>query len=148
MKAPGVDAAAREQILVQIGVQQRLFSREQAEEVRRASPSAPLADALVSRGVLTREQARGLERAVVYRLGRDEDKRVAQIIVDSGYCPESRVQEALRRQKDIYSKSGELIRLGTLLMDDGSLTDSQHIAAVKIFRIERAGIRPGTLESR
>lgn len=148
MKATGVDAAAREQLLVQIGVQQRLFSREQADDVRRAAPGVPLADALVSRGVLSREQARGLERAVVYRLGRDEDKRVAQIIVDSGYCPENRVQEALRRQKDLYAKSGELVRLGTLLMDAGSLTDSQHIAAIKIFHIERTGIRPGTLESR
>jgi hypothetical protein len=143
-----VDAAGREQILLQIGVQQRLFSREQVEDTRRASPGAPLGEALVSRGVISREQARGLERAVQYRLGRDEDKRVAQIIVDSGYCPENRVQEALRRQKDIYAKSGELIRLGTLLTDDGSLTDSQHIAAFKIFRIERAGIHPGTLDSR
>lgn len=138
-----MDMAAREQILVQIGVQQRLFTREQADEARRASPGASLADALIGRGVLSREQARGLERAVVYRLGRDEDKRIAQIIVDSGYCPENRVQEALRRQKDIYGKSGELLRLGTLLMDDGSLTDSQHIAAFKIFQIERTGLRPG-----
>lgn len=141
-----MDAAGRDQLFVQIGLQQRLFTREQADDARRAG--GPLAEALVARGVLAREQARGLERAVVYRLGRDEDKRIAQIIVDSGYCPEPRVQEALRRQKDLYARSGELVRLGTLLMGDGALTDSQHIAAAKIFHIERAGLRPGTLESR
>lgn len=143
-----MDPAAREQVVVQIGVQQRLFTREQADEARRASPGAPLTDALVARGVLSRDQARGLERAAIYRLGRDEDKRVAQIIVDSGYCPENRVQEALRRQKEIYGKSGELVRLGTLLMDDGSITDSQHIAALKIFQIERTGLRPGATDAR
>ncbi|MCO5165706.1 MAG: hypothetical protein M9894_04980 [Planctomycetes bacterium] len=141
-----MDAAGREQLFVQIGVQQRLFTREQVEDVRRGAPGAALAEALVARGVLAREQARGLERAVVYRLGRDEDKRIAQIIVDSGYCPEARVQEALRRQKDLYARSGDLVRLGTLLMGDGALTDSQHIAAAKIFQIERTNLRPGTLE--
>jgi hypothetical protein len=138
---------AREQIYVQIGTQQRLFTREQVDEARRAAPG-PVGEALVARGVLTRDQHRGLDRAVTYRLGRDEDKRIAQIIVDSGYCREARVQEALKRQKEVYSRSGDLVRLGTLLMDDGAITDSQHIAAYKIFQIERTSIRPGTLESR
>jgi hypothetical protein len=94
-------AAGREQIFLQIGVQQRLFTKEQADDARRNVPAAPtLGEALITRGVLTRDQQRGLERAVTYRLGRDEDKRIAQIIVDSGYCPEARVQEALKRQKD------------------------------------------------
>ena len=143
-----VDAASRDQIFIQIGVQQKLFTREQVEETRRATAGAPLGEALVARGVVSREQHRGLERAVTYRLGRDEDKRIAQIIVDSGYCQETRVQEALKRQKDVYAKSGELMRLGALLLDDGTLTDSQHIAASKIFSIERASLKPGTLESR
>lgn len=141
-----MEPQAREQVFVQIGVQQRLFTQQQVEEARRAGQ--PLAEALVARGTLTREQARGIERAVTYRLGRDEDKRVAQIIIDSGYCHEPRVQEALKRQKEVYGKSGELVRLVTLLMDGGSITESQHIAAMKIFSIERGSLKPGTLESR
>lgn len=143
------DAASREQIFVQIGLQQRLFTKEQVDDARKSAPTAPtLGEALIARGALTRDQQRGLERAVTYRLGRDEDKRIAQIIVDSGYCPEARVQEALRRQKDVYGKSGDLVRLGTLLMDDGAITDSQQLAAYKIFQIERLNLRPGTIESR
>ena len=142
-------ALSREQVFVQIGVQQKLFTKEQADDARRSVPAAPtLGEALITRGVLTRDQQRGLERAVTYRLGRDEDKRIAQIIVDSGYCPEARVQEALKRQKDVYGKSGDLVRLGTLLMDDGAITDSQQVAAYKIFQIEKINLRPGTLESR
>jgi hypothetical protein len=142
-------APSREQVFLQIGVQQKLFTKEQADDARRNVPAAPtLGEALITRGVLTRDQQRGLERAVTYRLGRDEDKRIAQIIVDSGYCPEARVQEALKRQKDVYGKSGDLVRLGTLLMDDGAITDSQQVAAYKIFQIERINLKPGTLESR
>lgn len=143
-----MDAASRDQIFIQIGVQQRLFTQQQVDETRRAAAGAPLGEALVARGVISREQHRGLERAVTYRLGRDEDKRIAQIIVDSGYCQETRVQDALKRQKDVYAKSGELMRIGSLLLEDGTLTDSQHIAASKIFLIERASLKPGTLESR
>jgi hypothetical protein len=144
-----VDAVAREQIFVQIGIQQRLFTQAQVDDARKGAPAAPtLGEALIARGALSRDQQRGLERAVTYRLGRDEDKRIAQIIVDSGYCPEARVQEALKRQKDVYGKSGDLVRLGTLLMDDGAISDSQQLAAYKIFQIERLNLRPGTIESR
>jgi hypothetical protein len=141
-----VDPQAREQVFVQIGVQQRLFTQQQVDDARRAGGS--LAETLVAKGALSREQARGIERAVTYRLGRDEDKRIAQIIVDSGYCQEPRVQEALKRQKEVYAKSGDLLRLVSLLTEGGSITESQHIAALKIFQIERGSVKPGTMESR
>jgi hypothetical protein len=140
--------ANRERLYVQIGLQQRLFTQAQLDDARRAAPGKPIPDALQERGVLGREQHRGLDRAVSYRLGRDDDKRIAQIIVDSGYCSEQRVEDALRRQKDFYGKTGELVRICQLLVEDGTLTDSQHLAASKIFRIERTSIaKAGPFES-
>ena len=142
-----MDAASREQLFVQIGLQQRLFSQAQLDDARRALPGRPLGDALLERGALSREAHRGLDRAVTYRIGRDEDKRIAQIIVDSGYCSEARVEEALRRQKDFYGKTGELLRIGALLVEDGAMTDSQAVAASKIYRIERLSNRIAPLDS-
>ncbi len=131
-------AGERDKLLLQIGVQQRLFSQSAADDAAREADGRPLAQVLVERGDLGAEQARGLERAVTYRLGRDEDKRIAQIIIDSGYAPEKRVEDAMRRQKDFYAKTGELLRLATLLLEDGAISDSQQIAAYKLFKIEQA----------
>ncbi len=143
-----MDAAARDQLFVQIGLQQKLFSQGQLDDARRsAAPGRSLGEALLDRGALSREAYRGLDRAVTYRLGRDEDKRIAQIIVDSGYCSEARVEEALRRQKDFYGKTGELLRIGSLLVEEGAMTDSQAMAAGKIYRIERTSNRPAPLDS-
>jgi hypothetical protein len=127
----------REEHYVQIGLQQRLFTQAEVDGFKRSAPGRSVGDLLVERGVLSKEQHKGLDRAVTYRLGRDEDKRVAQIIVDSGYCSEERVEAAMKRQKDFYGKTGELMRLGALLIEGGDLTDSQHLAASKIYRIEK-----------
>jgi hypothetical protein len=97
---------------------------------------APVGDVLVEQGTLTREQNRGLERAVTYRVGRDEDKGVAKIIIDSKYCDPTLVEQALKKQKDFYAKTGELMRLGNLLVQSDDLTESQRIAAHKIMDIE------------
>lgn len=140
----------REQLFVQIGLQQRLFARNQLDDARAAQAgrggkgTLALGEALVAVGALSPEQLRGLERAVTYRVGREEDKRIARIIVESGYCSEEAVERALTRQKDLYARTGDLLRLCTLLMDSGSITDSQHVAARKIFQIEMATEqRPG-----
>lgn len=131
--------ALRAQIFEQIGLQQRLFDREQLAQAKRRSRAdgRTLGDQLVNDSVLGREQLRGLERAVTYRLGRDEDKEIAKIIVQSHYCPDGAVEAALKRQKEFYAQSGELIRLGALLVETANITESQRIAAHKIFSIEQ-----------
>lgn len=127
-----------------IGIQQRLFSRHQflqASKVARERRISP-GEVLHEEGLIDREQLRGLERAVTYRIGRDEDKAIAKIIIDSNYCEAPRVESALQRQKEFYSRSGELMRLGVLLVEARSLSESQRIAAYKIHEIERRGVAP------
>jgi hypothetical protein len=101
-----------------------------------------LSDVLIEQGTLNSEQARGLERAVTYRIGRDQDKNVAKIIIDSKYCDPAAVEVALKKQKEFYAKTGELMRLGTLLVQTFALTESQRIAAHKIHEIESTAAGP------
>lgn len=123
----------------QIGLQQKLFNRQQLMQARSQAQQRglPPGDVLVEQGVITREQLLGLERAITYRLGRDEDKAIAKIIVDSNYAEAVSVETALRQQKDFYGKTGELMRLGVLLVESRELTESQRVAAHKIHGIER-----------
>lgn len=129
----------RSQQFEQIGLQQRLFSRPQLAEARRlgAQRRKSPGEVLIEQGLLTREQLKGLERAITYRLGRDQDKEIAKIIVDSNYCDPARVEAALRKQKEFYGKTGELMRLGVLLVEGRDITESQRVAAYKIHDIER-----------
>ncbi len=135
----------RELLLEQIGMQQRLFSGEEVQQAKHIAHQrgSLLSDALVEQGTLTLEQSRGLERAVTYRIGRDQDKNVAKIIIDSKYCLPDAVEAALKKQKDFYAKTGELMRLGTLLIQSSALTESQKIAAHKIYEIEDAAAATG-----
>ena len=123
-----------------IGLQQKLFSRQQLIAARRSvGPTGDAGEELVRQGVLNEQQLRGLMRAVAYRIGRDEDKEIAKVIIDSSYCSAEAVEEALRKQKDFYGKTGELLRLGVLLVRSRSLSESQRIAAHKIYGIEQQG---------
>lgn len=129
----------RYQQFEQIGLQQRLFSRQQLGQARQiaAQRGRDPGEVLIQQGVLTREQLKGLERAITYRLGRDQDKEIAKIIIDSNYCDPARVEAALRKQKEFYGKTGELMRLGVLLVEGRDITESQRVAAYKIHDIER-----------
>lgn len=139
MRADSGEAESAGRAYVQIGLQQKLFKKEQVAEAERAGK--PVHEHLLARGVITPDQHKGLERAVAYRLGRDEDKKVAQLVVEHGYCSQAAVEKALKQQKDFYGKTGELMRLGTLLVEMGSLSDSQHLAAIKLFRL--GGVKKG-----
>ncbi|HBP22780.1 MAG TPA: hypothetical protein DEA08_33995 [Planctomycetes bacterium] len=123
-----------------IGLQQKLFTRQQLVAARRTvGPTGDVGKELVRQGVLAQQQLKGLERAVAYRLGRDEDKEIAKVIIDSSYCSAESVEEALRKQKEFYGKTGELLRLGVLLVRSRELSESQRIAAHKIYGIEQQG---------
>lgn len=142
-------AVDREKLLRKIGLSQKLFSRGQWKEAegeasRRADAVPTL---LLELGYISRDQLRGLERAVDYRIGRDEDKTLAKVIVDSGYADAPTVEDALRQQKELYGKTGELARIGDLLMNGGSLSETQHLAARKINDISRLAQRRAEDES-
>ncbi|HZU95885.1 MAG TPA: hypothetical protein VFF73_04195 [Planctomycetota bacterium] len=131
----------RDEIMRKIGVGQKLFSRDQwkqAVELRGRMGGGSVGDALVKMGAISPDQLRSLFRAVDYRVGRNEDKELARVILDSGYAEEPSVEAALKQQKEIYGASGKLARLCDLLMERALLSESQHIAARKILEIARA----------
>ena len=133
MKDPERDA-----VYAQIGRSQRLFSQPQIELAAKQHPDLPLGKALVKLGVVDTSQHEGVLRAVDYRLGREEDKRLAQVLVEHRYCDQAAVKRALEQQKTLYHERGECQRLATLLLEGESITDGQHLAARKILQFERA----------
>jgi hypothetical protein len=137
--------AARDDIMRKIGVSQKLFSKSQwkeAVQVRGRMGGGSVGDALVKIGAINADQLKALFRAVDYRIGRNEDKDLARVILDSGYADERAVKEALEHQKELYGSSGKLVRLFELLKQQQLLSESQQIAARKILDIGRASRRP------
>lgn len=134
--------ADRDEIMRKIGVAQKLFSKTQwkdAVELRtRSGAGGSVGDSLVKLGAINGDQLRALFRAVDYRIGRNEDKELARVILDSHYANEKAVKQALEQQKDMYGSSGKLVRLCELLMQSSLLSESQHIAARKILDIAKA----------
>lgn len=131
----------RDEIMRKIGVAQKLFSKAQWKEAAEKGRSGSPGDALVKMGVLTSDQLRALGRAVDYRIGRNEDKELARVILDSGYADEGAVKEAMEHQKELYGSSGKLVRLCDLLKQQSLLSESQQIAARKILDIAKAAKR-------
>jgi hypothetical protein len=121
----------------EIGRKQKLFTGAQFDSACQAASGRHPGEVLLEGGVLSRGQHKGLIRAVAYTRGREEDKRIAQILVDNRYCEGTSVRKALKAQKEIYGKSGQLVRLGALLVDQGTLTASQHTAARKLYELGR-----------
>lgn len=121
----------------EVGVRQGIFTAEALAHAQRSAPQQHPGDALMAAGVISRGQHKGLLRAVEYRQGRDEDKRIAQILVDNRYCAGDMVRRALATQKQVYAKSGKLVRISALLLENGTLTASQKTAARKLFELGR-----------
>jgi len=135
----------RDEIMRKIGVAQRIFTKNQwadALGVRGKLGGGSVGDALVKLGAISPDQLRALFRAVDYRIGRNEDKELARVILDSGYADEGAVKTALQSQKDQYASTGKLVRLCDLLMQQSLLSESQHIAARKILDIAKSARRP------
>jgi uncharacterized protein (UPF0371 family) len=136
--------AFRDEIMRKIGVSQKLFSKSQwkdATDLRAKMGGGSVGDALVKMGAINPDQLRALFRAVDYRIGRNEDKELARVILDSGYADERAVKKALDDQKELYGSTGKLTRLCDLLMESSLLSESQHIAARKILDIAKASKR-------
>src|SRR6185503_3411588 len=94
-----------------------------------ASASVSLSHLLVSRGVLTHEQASILqsEAADVTRSGnyaevREDDTWIGQLLVESGSATEQQVQQALAVQADCASRKAPVPRLGEILIEKGVLS--------------------------
>jgi hypothetical protein len=139
-------AADRAEVLKRIGIAQKVFSKAQWRDALAQSQrvNRSVGDVLVAQRVISAEQLRALDRAVSYRMGRNEDKELARVILDSSYADEAAVEAAMEQQKEIYNSSGKLARLCDLLLDRRALSESQHIAARKILDIAKATERPPT----
>jgi hypothetical protein len=138
------ELSPRDQIMKRIGVAQKIFSKTQwadAASLKAKLGGGSVGDALVKLGAITPEQLRALFRAVDYRIGRNEDKELAKIILDSGYAEQPAVKGALNQQKELYGSTGKLVRIAELLVQGSHLSETQHIAARKILDIAKASKR-------
>jgi ribosomal protein L37AE/L43A len=124
-----------ERILARICLEHGWASRPQITDAVRARSQDPgagtasLASLLVSRGVLTEEQAGTLQDEVseVTRSGRyaevrEDDTWIGQLLVESGSATDQQVHEALAHQKECAARQVPVPRLGEILIDRGSLT--------------------------
>jgi hypothetical protein len=136
----------RETLLKRIGLSQKVFTKSQWKDAEKqaAKTGKSVTDALLAMGVLNPEKVRALSRAVDFRVGRNEDKELARVILDSGYTDEKAVESALDHQKNVYNSTGKLVRLCSLLIDGRALSESQQTAAKKILDIAKATRRPDT----
>ncbi len=101
--------------------------RARNQEVGGASVS--LSSLLVSRGVLTQEQAKSLEEEVrevtrsgLYAEVREDDTWLGQLLVEAGSATSEQINSALALQKEFASRQAPVPRLGEILIDQGVLT--------------------------
>jgi ribosomal protein L37AE/L43A len=94
-----------------------------------ANAAASLSFLLVSRGVLTEEQARTLEdevkevtRSGVYAEVREDDTWLGQLLVEAGSATPEQISSALDLQKEFASRKAPVPRLGEILIDQGVVT--------------------------
>jgi len=101
--------------------------RARSTEPEGAAPS--LSTLLVTRNILTREQAQILEEEVlevtrsgVYTEVRQEDTSIGQFLVEAGAVTAEQVSLALKAQKEFAARQAPVPRLGELLIDQGLLS--------------------------
>jgi len=130
-------------LLGRIGIEQGMFNqvdlkRAQSRVVERASrgQNTPLSVVLKQLGILNEPQRSGLERAARYRADRDADRRLGSLMVESGYAEQAAVDGAMREQKTHYSQTGEMRRLGDLLIGDRLITPAQRMAAEQLLKLQ------------
>jgi serine/threonine protein kinase len=124
-----------EMVLARICLEHGWAGRDQIADAVRARGHDPavqafsLSSILVSRGVLTQEQARTLESeaSVVTKSGRyadvrEDDSWVGQILVQTGAVRPEHVNEALKLQQAHASSDAPVPRLGEILIEKGHVT--------------------------
>jgi predicted RNA-binding Zn-ribbon protein involved in translation (DUF1610 family) len=94
-----------------------------------ANASASLSFLLVSRGVLTQEQAKDLEdkcrevtRSGVYADVREDDTGLGQLLIEAGSATPEQIHSALEQQKEFAARKAPVPRLGEILIDLGVVT--------------------------
>lgn len=140
--SPGMNPSNRreamnsfERILARICLEHGWAGRSQIADAVRARSQDPgigaatLGSLLVSRGVLTRDQAGTLHeealevtRSGVYAEVREDDTWIGQLLVESGSATAQQVDAALAQQKDCAARQAPVPRLGEILIDRGFLT--------------------------
>ena len=93
------------------------------------SSSASLSFLLVSRGILTPEQAKDLEekskevtRSGVYAEVREDDTWLGQLLIEAGSATSEQIHAALAQQKEFADRKAPVPRLGEILVDQGVVT--------------------------
>jgi hypothetical protein len=124
-----------EKVFARICLERGWAGRSQIADAVRArtqdpsSASMSLSSLLVSRGVLTQEQASILQneasdvtRSAPYAEVREDDTWIGQLLVEAGSSTEQQVQQALAIQEDCAKRKAPVPRLGEILIEKGHLT--------------------------
>ena len=130
----------RDKVVFDISVSQKLISDEQAQRAfnrlrsyERAGKNMSLSVLLEQLGLINSIQRQSLENAAQYRISRDVDKVIGQLLDKHCYLERNLIDAALAAQKNHYRETGLTIRIGDWLVQNGMLNQDQVIAIEKLF---------------
>ena len=135
-----------DEVVREIGLSQGVFNDAQARtaldkltQLEAQGQSFSLSVVLQRMNLISETDRVALENAATYRVHRDSDKEIAKIIGDSGYTDLGIIEKALSEQKEHYRATGETLRVGHFLVNQGYLSEAQRIAAEKLFTLGNSG---------
>lgn len=131
-----------DEVIREIGISQGVFNDQQVDtamaklvQLEAQGQQYALSVVLEKLQLITETDRLALENAATYRVNRDADKEIARIIRESGYTDNAIVDHALSDQKEHYRATGETMRIGQLLVNQGHINEAQRIAAEKLFQL-------------
>lgn len=131
-----------DEVIREIGISQGVFNDQQVDaamaklvQLEAQGQQYALSVVLEKLQLISETDRLALENAATYRVHRDADKEIARIIRESGYADNLTVDRALSDQKEHYRATGETLRVGQLLVNQGQINDAQRLAAEKLFQL-------------
>ena len=122
----------REELFADLALKAGFLSPKQLEDIRRLRARIPgsslplsLPDVVAKKEMLTHDQLRMLNVAILYEELRHDDEDLAEFIIQKGSLPAEKVRECLAEQEDLYREGHPFPRLEELLARKKYLSDSE-----------------------
>lgn len=132
-----------DKVVYDISVSQRLISEDQArmavqqlDSLEQQGRRTTLSLLLEQSGLISPIQRQSLENAAQYRVFRDVDKDIAQLLEQHRYLERSVINEALAAQKNHYRTTGWTVRIGDWLVENEYLDPAQTRAVEKLYELK------------
>ena len=134
-----------DEVIRSIGLAQGIISPAQGEQAwrklieREAKGQATnLGALLVELRVVTTTDEMALVNASRYRVHRDIDKHIGELLSEHGYCSAEAVTNAMAKQKNHYRETGETLRLTRVLGAQNIISEAQQRGAEKLYELGAA----------